>query len=366
VLLIGPVPPPHFGVAKAKRLMLDSSVLAERVRLIHLDTSDIRGLANIGKFDWHNALLGVRHVCRLVRLLATEHPDIAMLTASQGRFGLLRDAIFVRLARLFRSKVVVHLRGSGYAGLRETEGRCAAHDLRVILKHSSLVIVLGNSLVDMAHSVYPQSQVAVIPNGCPPATRPELVGRRDEGRPLLAYIGLLGPAKGLEEALKAARTVADVVPTLQFVLCGEWESPQYKAKVLQLVEELGITGIVRFPGPIAGEEKEALLGRAWVLVVPSHSEGHPWVIIEAMSAGLPVVATDTGAIAETVEDGATGFVVPIGDVDAMAMCITTLLRDDAIWKRMSEASVCRHRALFTVERSHSLLADELCRVAHEK
>ena len=60
---------------------------------------------------------------RLARMLARERPDITMLTASQGKLGLFRDAIFVRLARTFRSRVVVHLRGSGYADLRTLEGR---------------------------------------------------------------------------------------------------------------------------------------------------------------------------------------------------------------------------------------------------
>lgn len=366
VLIIGPVPPPEFGVAKATKLMLESSVLTARLRLVHLDTSDARGVANIGLLDWRNTQLGIRHVGQLLRLLAKERPQVTLLTASQGKLGLLRDVLFVWAGRAFGSKIVAYLRGSDYAKLRANEGWVAARTLRSIFKSSARIIVLGESLEAMAKAVWPKARVAVVPNGCPVAVPEAQVGRRDHDHPVLLYIGRLGPAKGIEEALRAAAKVAASVPALEFILCGEWEPPAFETQMGLLLRDLGLSKTVRFPGPTTGKEKEDLLARAWALVLPSHSEGHPWVILEAMSAGVPVVATDTGAIAETVEDDVSGFVVPMGDVDALARRVTALLQDDDLWKRMSEASAQRHRERFTVKRSHTALADELCRVAREE
>jgi glycosyltransferase involved in cell wall biosynthesis len=366
VLIIGPVPPPAFGVAKATKLMLDSPVLAERLDVLHLDTSDRRGVSNIGLLDWRNTFLGVRHVWQLLRLLDRNRPQVTLLTASQGKFGLMRDVLFVWAARGFGSKVVTYLRGSRYAETRANEGMFAAVALRSIFKSSARIIVLGESLVTMAKAVWPKARVAAVPNGCPVAVPENQVGVRDPDHPVLLYIGRLGTAKGIEDALRVAGKVAPVVPGLEFVLCGGWETPAFQAEMTRLTGDLGLSGAVRFPGPTTGKEKEDLLARAWALVLPSHSEGHPWVILEAMSAGVPVVATDTGAIAETVEDGVSGFVIPIGDVDALALRVTALLQDEGLWKRMSEASVRRHRERFTVEQSHTALAEELCRVAGER
>ncbi len=366
VLVIGPLPPPEFGVARATRLMLDSSVLAARVRLTHLDTSDARGVANIGLLDWRNVLLGVKHLAQLVGLLARKRPQVVMLTVSQGLFGLVRDALLVCAARAFRAKVVAYLRGSGYAEVRIKEGWIAGYLLRFILRASSRTIVLGGGLVAMAHAVCPKTRVAVVPNGCPPAVPADQAGLRDESRPLLAYIGRLAVVKGIENAVRAACIVVDAVPDLEFDLCGEWENPADEAKMEGLVRDLGLSDHVSFPGAVAGQEKEALLARAWVLVLPSYSEGHPWVILEAMSAGVPVVATNTGAIPETVEDGVTGYVVPVGDDKALAARVTELLRDHDLWTRMSREALRRYRDHFTVERSHSALADELCRVARSE
>jgi glycosyltransferase involved in cell wall biosynthesis len=363
VLVVGPLPPPEFGVAKATKLMVESPVLSARMRIIHLDTTDPRGLANIGRIDWRNVYLGCRHWASLVRVLATKRPDAVLLTVSQGRLALIRDGLFVLTSRAFRRHVVSYLRGSGYADMRVRQGWVAAGVLRAVFKASSRIIVLGDSLVSMVHAVYPGARVAVVPNGCPPAVQENQVAVRDERLPVLLYLGALSPGKGVNEALRVAQEVAASVPAFEFILCGEWSSASYQAETERLVEREGLSRIIRFPGPTRGADKALLLARAWVLVVPSRSEGQPWAILEAMSAGVPVVATDTGAIAETVGHGIGGFVVPVGDTASLAKNIVVLVEDEALWRRMSQESVRRYRERFTLERSHAALADELERVA---
>ncbi len=363
VLVIGPVPPPAFGVAKATQLMLDSATLAERLQIEHMDISDRRGVSNIGRFDWWNVWLAFRHMARLALMLSRARPRVTMLTASQGKLGLLRDGAFGALAVGFRSRLVVYLRGSGYAEIPATQGRLAGKILRSLFRHSASVIVLGQSLVPMAVSVYPSARVVVVPNGCPPAVPPESCGARDESHPIVSYIGRLGRAKGIDEALLAARKLAPRFPGIEFILGGGWDSPEYEQHVRAFIEREGLSEVVHLPGPVSLQPKSDLLARSWVHIVPSHTEGQPWVILEAMSAGVPVVATDTGAIAETVHDGVTGFVVPVGDADALADRIAEVLRDHDLWKQMSDQTLARYEAHFTMERSHTLLADELSRVA---
>jgi glycosyltransferase involved in cell wall biosynthesis len=261
---------------------------------------------------------------------------------------------------------VVYLRGSGYAEIAKNEGHLAAWILRCMVKHAAVTVVLGESLVGMARSVYRKARVAVVPNGCLPAVPLGSEGSRDESHPIVGYIGRLGPEKGIDEAVEAARLLAPDFPGLEFIMGGSWESADYERRVKELVERHGLANVMNFPGPVSLHPKADLLTRAWVLMVPSHTEGHPWVILEAMSAGLPVVATDTGAIAETVEDGVAGFVVPVSDSKALADRIALLLRDDALWKRMSHNALQRYEDHYTMQRSHGLLAEALCQVAEER
>jgi glycosyltransferase involved in cell wall biosynthesis/ubiquinone/menaquinone biosynthesis C-methylase UbiE len=361
VLLIGPLPPPAFGVANGTKLMVESPVLAEHFRIVHLDTSDVDGLAEMGKLNRANLTLGLRHVARLVRLLWRERPDVTLLTVSQSRFALARDWLFVMLSRVFATPAVGYLRGSGYADMRSRQGRIAAWLLRSILKQCSVVIVLGESLVDMARAVYPRCEVAVVPNGCPPAIGEDQMGAGASGRHVVAYVGYLSREKGLEDLLAAARNLMAATDDLEFVMRGQWDSPAYEAEIAAVVKECDLSNVVHFLGPASPEERADLLARARVLVVPSHSEGQPWVVLEAMSVGVPVVGTDTGAMAETIGDG--GSVVPVGDSAAMARSLSELLGDDSLWERVSSEALRRHREHFTVEKSHAALAKVLSRVA---
>ena len=140
-------------------------------------------------------------------------------------------------------------------------------------------------------------------------------------------------------------------PSSSSCFCGEWDSLEYEAQARPLIEKHGLTSVVTLPGPVTGQAKQDVLSRAWVLVVPSHSEGQPWVIIEAMSAGIPVVATDTGAIAETIADGVSGFVVPVGDPRSPRRPRHHLLQDDGLWKKHVPRAADRYQEHFTVERA---------------
>jgi glycosyltransferase involved in cell wall biosynthesis len=91
-----------------------------------------------------------------------------------------------------------------------------------------------------------------------------------------------------------------------------------------------------------------LLARSDVFVLSSRSEGFPVSVLEAMAAGLPVVATDVGGVAEAVEDGETGFLVPTADPEAFARALDRLLVDGELRRRMGAAGRARALSLFDV------------------
>jgi glycosyltransferase involved in cell wall biosynthesis len=101
---------------------------------------------------------------------------------------------------------------------------------------------------------------------------------------------------------------------------------------------------------VGPEQKGPLLRDADVLVLPVRQpEGQPLVVLEAMAAGLPVVATRRGAIPEMVDDGVTGLLVPERDVGALAAALDRLRRDPARRRALGEAARRRWAAEFTAE-----------------
>jgi glycosyltransferase involved in cell wall biosynthesis len=129
-------------------------------------------------------------------------------------------------------------------------------------------------------------------------------------------VGRLHEAKGLEAAIGSVPMILEREPTFRLVLVGT--GPLEEAlRIRASQERLGDTVI--FAG--RRDDVPEILGSADLLILPSESETAPLTVLEGMAAGLPVVATDVGGVAEAVEDGVTGFLVEPGDPRAIAEAV---------------------------------------------
>jgi hypothetical protein len=118
--------------------------------------------------------------------------------------------------------------------------------------------------------------------------------------------------------------------------------------VTAAITENGLSDRVELLG--ARADIPELLARADVFVLSSRSEGFPVSVLEAMAAGLPVVATNVGGVAEAVDHGKTGFLVPAGDSQALARAVERLVADPRLRRRLGAAGRSMARALFDVPR----------------
>jgi len=122
----------------------------------------------------------------------------------------------------------------------------------------------------------------------------------------------------------------------RLVLVGD--GPEY-GRTRELVDTLGLADAVRYVGVV--DEVAPLLKAADVLLLPSETESFGLVALEAMASGVPVVASDVGGLPEVVEHGVTGFLAPVGDVDAMAGYCLQLLADCQSARKYSAAARAR-------------------------
>jgi glycosyltransferase involved in cell wall biosynthesis len=127
---------------------------------------------------------------------------------------------------------------------------------------------------------------------------------------------------------------------------------------------MGLDGSVRLLGHRGGQEKLDILDRTRVLVYTSPKEGWGLSVIEANAMGIPVVASDSPGLRESVRHGETGFLVPHGDVPALADRLSELLSDDAMWIRMGQAGI-RWAANFNWDRMADETEELLRRVVQE-
>ena len=151
--------------------------------------------------------------------------------------------------------------------------------------------------------------------------------------------------KGYLDFLNAAREVKDRIPETVFWLIGEDRGIQEDLE--SEAQSLGISECVLFMGQRS--DIPSLLAASDLFVLPSHEEGFSNVLLEAMAAGLPVVATKVGGNSEAVVDGATGWLVPPRNPAAMAGKIVDLLSDPkkaTAWGAQGKEKVTEH---FTIE-----------------
>ena len=162
---------------------------------------------------------------------------------------------------------------------------------------------------------------------------------------LVGAVGRLTADKGGQAVLiRAVGRVRETCPHMRLVMVGEGP---LRPGLEQLTAQLGLSESVVFTGLRADVPR--LLGALDVFVLPSEREALPVAVLEAMAAGLPVVATRVGGLPEVVEDGVTGFLVPPGDVDAMQSVLAKLAGDPALAARLGAAGQAHVQAHFTVQ-----------------
>lgn len=160
------------------------------------------------------------------------------------------------------------------------------------------------------------------------------------------YAGSILARKRLIALVEAIDAVRATTPSVRLVIAGGIVEPGYAAQVEARVQELGLGDVVTFLGALPPARMAEEYRRASIMVLPSAQETSPMVIGEAMAVGVPVVSTDVGGIPYLVDDGRTGYVVPLGDGEALARRMAELLGDEQARRAFSQAARVRAEERF--------------------
>lgn len=182
--------------------------------------------------------------------------------------------------------------------------------------------------------------------GVPPAQVSELRARLGIGPqvPVVLSVGRLSAEKGHLDLLEAAGRVRRGRPDLSFRVVLAGGGPE-RDRIARRASELGLDDILILAGHQA--DVRPFYSMAGVLALPSHSEGSPNVLLEAMSAGVPVAATAVGGTPEIATHGETALLVAPRDPAAMAAALERLLTDPVLGRRLAEAARLRVAARYT-------------------
>jgi glycosyltransferase involved in cell wall biosynthesis len=174
------------------------------------------------------------------------------------------------------------------------------------------------------------------------------------------YLSNMMRQKGVFVLLDALKVLKDKQPEFECHFIGGWADiteEEFKEKI----NSLGLNKQVIVHGPKYGDEKFPFMEETNVFVFPTfyHYECLPFVLLESMEFGLPVISTPEGAIRDIIEDGHTGYIVPQKNVEKLAARMEVLINDPELRKKMGEAGRKRYERLFTLDKFEKRLTDIL-------
>jgi len=234
-----------------------------------------------------------------------------------------------------------------------------------LLNHAARIQCLSVREVEQVKAVGIVAPVTILPNGVGDATRASEREKEDARNTLgitrdasvILFLGRLHPKKGLDVLIRAFAQLQ--VPAMHplLLIAGSDAGSGYAQAMKMLASETGIGDRIRFLGEVKGYEKSLALAAADVFALPSHSEGLPVALLEAMSAGLPVVITDACNLPEVEKSGA-GIVIADGG-DALQPLLAEAMRRLAGDAKLRQTMGMRAKALVANRFSWKRLADDL-------
>lgn len=365
IIFMAPLPPPYMGPSTATQIILNSRFVNE-FNLIHIDTADRRPLNNLARVDATNIFLAFKHYFLLFIKLVFHNADLVYIPVCQTSIGFLRDVPFIGISKLFSKKVVFHLRGGYFRKFYDSSNKVMKFIVKQTLKRVDRMIVLGDSLKAIFKGLIPEEKLLVVPNGVNISFNTG-TNKNPAKNPLkILFLSNFIETKGYWDVLYSIKKVIRYNKRLKYVFAGFWVGDKDRIRCRDYIKRENLGDYVEFEGAVTGREKLRVLKEAEIFVFPTYYpfEGHPWVIVEAMAAGLPIITTDQGCIKESIIDGENGFIILKKDPDALAEKVNYLIKNQRLREEMGRKSRQFYEANFTKEHFVQRMIDAMNHTLH--
>ncbi len=339
VILAGPLPAPIAGPELVTQTLLREAPAAD-IRYVFVDLT-ARNNPSRGRWNPAGIFRALGQGCRLTWMgwRWRKRAKIVHLPLSQSNTGVLRDLLLLGVARILGYRVLVQFHGGDFY---QFWSRCPYRKLVSRALGTVDRLLVFDAKIKTQFPFVPPYRITVLPNPIPTEWTREFsnIPRRNTERdPLrILFVSHISVAKGFLDLIQALsllpksqawelHVAGERIDIERNILWTGSNMNQAWARALEILDAAGIRERVTFYGVLGGEAKERLFRRGHVLVLPSYSEGLPVVILEAMYAGLAVIATDVGAIPGLIDKA---VVIKPGDVSALTAILSHLNPEGAI------------------------------------
>jgi glycosyltransferase involved in cell wall biosynthesis len=313
IVQLGPGLGVRGGVSAVERLIVDH--VGSRITVRHVATMEDGSL-------WLKLRVFLKALRELHRALDTREPLIVHIHFS-SRGSTLRKTILAWMTLRAGKPLVLHAHGASFDDFFEGLPGPVQRLLRRTFARADRFLVLSSQWKEfyMRRCELPEARIVVLTNPTPlPKTLPD---RRGRAHVQFLFLGRIGARKGTFELVRAFRALPVALrERARLVLAGDGLVEELRAEARDLAPYVTVHSW------IDAAQRDALLLASDVFVLPSHHEGVPMALLEAMAHGLPVISTTVGGIPDAVTTEVEGFLIQPGDVAALTRSLARFIEDE--------------------------------------
>lgn len=323
ILFLVQLPPPVHGVSLMNTYIIESDIINQNFDINVIDLKFVKSMDQLQKFSISKVVTALKYSFEIVNKMLIFKPQLIYFTFTPTGFGFYRDAFYVFILKIFKTKILLHLHGKG---IRKNNNTYINRIIYKYVFHNIYVICLSEILSKDISDVY-SGKPFIIQNGVPKHPfRRSKAATESSNVPQILYLSNYTINKGIFELINAL----EILKNKGYNFRARFVGAPFDVTVEtleQYINEKKLNGIAQVIGPLTGNDKYLEFQRADLFVFPTYNDAFPLVIIEAMQFGLPVISTFEGGIPDIVIDNVTGFLVETQNVQMLADKIAILLKD---------------------------------------
>ena len=263
------------------------------------------------KNPFYNIFYFINAVFKFISLLITDKDIkiIHMHSASRGSF--FRKSILILIAKIFRKKTLLHIHGGEFK-IFYTNSKPFQFYIRFILNSTNKLVCLSDEWKTYFDSITKKGNCIVLNN---PVILPLHISKPTIEKPYkILFLNHINPKKGIFDVLEFFKiNQSSMIGNFKLIVAGAGDE-----NILQeFITKNNLGSIIEYIGWISGLQKEELIQDSHLFILTSYNEGLPMSILEAMSFGKPVIATNVGGIPRKVKPNQNGWLVNAGDLEAL-------------------------------------------------
>ena len=293
-LMVGPGPEEKGGI---------SAVIATYLEVGFKDNIEVKYITTYKDGSkLYKIFIFLKSLCNI--LLCIRWADIVHIHMAAGA-SFIRKAIIAKIAYVFNKKIIIHQHGGAFDQFYENSSKNRRKIIRTVFSYADRVILLSKEWKDFfVKEICDEEKATVIFNGVivPDFQRNDYLDKN------ILFIGRIDEKKGIYDLLDAFSKALKINNDIRLYVAGTGE----EQKLIECVKQLNIEDKIELLGWIRGKEKDDIMKKCSLMILPSYTEGMPVSVLEAMSYSMCTIVSDVGGVPQIIDDEINGLLIKPG------------------------------------------------------